>query len=87
MTTPKTNAPIPATELAEYVYCSKAWQLKFVQRVEPSSEAPELQARGHEWHVAQGEALTRCDSFRWAAYASLTLAVILFLFCWLGWTR
>ena len=81
------KALIPATELAEYVYCSKAWQLKFVQRVESSSEARELQARGKKWHVAQGKALARCDSFRWAAYASLALAVILFLFCWLGWTR
>jgi hypothetical protein len=78
---------IPATELAEYVYCSKAWQLKFVQGAESSREARELQAKGNEWHVAQGRALARGDSYRWAAYASLALAVILFLFSWLGWTR
>jgi hypothetical protein len=81
------KALIPATELAEFVYCAKAWQLKFVEGAEPSSEARELQARGNEWHAAQGKALARGDSFRWAAYASLALAVMLFLFCWLGWAR
>ena len=78
---------IPATELAEFVYCSKAWQLKFVQGAEPSSEAREHQARGHEWHTAQGKKLARSDSFRWAALVALALAVILFLFVWMGWAR
>jgi hypothetical protein len=81
------KALIPATELAEFVYRAKAWQLKFVEGAEPSSEARELHALGNEWHASQGKALARGDSFRWGAYASLALAVILFLFCWLGWAR
>jgi hypothetical protein len=78
---------IPATELAEFIYCTKAWQLKFIECAEPSSEARELQVKGNTWHVAQGRALARSDSFRWGAYAALGLAILLFMFCWLGWAR
>jgi hypothetical protein len=28
---------ISATELAEFVYCAKAWELKYIQGAEPSS--------------------------------------------------
>lgn len=78
---------IPATELAEYIYCAKAWQLKFIEAAEPSNEARELQAKGNEWHIDQGKSLARGDSFRWAAYVAAALAVILFMFCWLGWAQ
>jgi len=78
---------ISATELAEFVYCPKAWELKYVRGVQPSSEAQRLQLEGNAWHASQGRQLARGDSFRWAAYAALALAVILFLFVWLGWAR
>jgi hypothetical protein len=82
-----TRKIIPATELAEFIYCAKAWQLKFIECAEPSKEARQLQIKGNFWHVAQGEALARSDSFRWGAYAALGLAILLFVFCWLGWAR
>ena len=78
---------ISATELAEFVYCPKAWELKYVHGVESSSEAQQLQVEGNAWHASQGRRLARADSFRWAAYVALALAVILFLFVWLGWAR
>ena len=78
---------IAATELAEFVYCAKAWELKYVRRVEPSSETQQLQVEGNAWHAAQGRQLVRSDSFRRAAFAALALAVILFVFVWLGWAR
>jgi len=78
---------IPATELAEFVYCAKAWELKYVRGVEPSSETQRLQVEGNAWHAAQGRQIARSDSFRWAAYIALALAVILFVFVWLGWAR
>ena len=78
---------ISATELAEFVYCAKAWELKYVRGVEPSSEAQQLQVEGHAWHAAQGRQLARSDSFRLAALVALALAVILFVFVWLGWAR
>ena len=78
---------IAATELAEFVYCAKAWELKYVRGVEPSSETQRQQVEGNAWHASQGRQLARGDSFRWAAIVALALAVILFLFLWLGWAR
>jgi hypothetical protein len=78
---------ISATELAEFVYCAKAWELKYVRGAEPSAEAQHLQVEGNAWHAAQGRQLARSDSFRWAAFIALALAVILFIFVWLGWAR
>ena len=34
---------IRATELVEFVYCSRAWELKYLRGVEPSREAQQLQ--------------------------------------------
>jgi|GEM_PF-5674354 len=78
---------ISATELAEFVYCAKAWELKYVQGVEPSTETQQLQDEGNAWHASQGRQLARGDSFRWGAFVALALAVILFVFVWLGWAR
>jgi hypothetical protein len=78
---------IAATELAEFVYCAKAWELKYVRGVVPSSETQQLQIEGSAWHASQGRQLARGDSFRWAAIVALALAVILFVFVWLGWAR
>jgi hypothetical protein len=78
---------IRATELAEFVYCSRTWELKYMRGVQPSREAQQLQIEGNAWHAAQGRALARTDSLRWAAYAALAFAAILFTFCWLGWAR
>lgn len=78
---------ISATELAEFVYCAKAWELKYVRGIEPSSETQRLQVAGSAWHASQGRQLARGDSFRWAAFIALALAVILFVFVWLGWVR
>jgi hypothetical protein len=82
-----TRKLIPATELAEFVYCAKAWELKYVRGVEPSSETQRLQVEGNAWHASQGRQLARGASFRWAAIVALVLAAILFVFVWLGWAR
>ncbi len=78
---------ISATELAEFVYCAKAWELKYVRGAEPSAEAQQGQVEGNAWHAAQGRQLARSDGFRWAAFIALALAVILFVFVWVGWAR
>ncbi len=78
---------IRATELAEFVYCSRAWELKYIRGVQPSREAQQLQRAGNAWHAVQGRALALSDSLRWAAYAALALAAILFAFSCLGWAR
>jgi hypothetical protein len=78
---------IRATELAEFVYCSKAWHLKYVEGAQVSPAARELQAAATVWHIEQGRALTQGDSYRWAGLAALTFAVVLILFDWLGWAK
>jgi hypothetical protein len=40
---------IPATQLAEYVYCSHAWYLK-QHGVEVSQETRAIQAKANAWH-------------------------------------
>jgi hypothetical protein len=77
---------ISATQLAEYVYCSQAWYLK-QHGVPVSKETRAIQAEATAWHEQQGRSLATGDSYRWAAYAAALLAVVLFLFCWLGWSR
>ena len=78
---------IRATELAEFVYCSKAWNLKYVEGAEVSPVVRELQAEANAWHIEQGRSLARGDGYRWAGFAALILAIILVVFCWLGWAK
>ena len=78
---------IRATELAEFVYCSKAWHLKYLDGAEVSLVARKLQAAANVWHVEQGRSLARADSYRWAGFAALILAMVLIVFCWLGWAK
>lgn len=78
---------IRATELAEFVYCSKAWHLKYVEGAEVSPAARELQAEAIALHSEQGRSLARGDSYQWAGSAALMLAIILIVFCWLGWAK
>jgi hypothetical protein len=78
---------IRATELSEFVYCSKAWYLKYLDGAEVSPGARELQAEANAWHIEQGRSLARGDSYRWAGFAALMLAIILIVFYWLGWAK
>jgi hypothetical protein len=78
---------IRATELAEFVYCSKAWHLKYLDGAEVSPGARELQAEANAWHIEQSRSLARGDGYRWAGFAALMLAIILIAFCWLGWAK
>lgn len=73
----KPNDPIRVSELAEFVYCQRAWWLKMVLK-EPSSEAArEAQAEGERWHQQQGTRIARTDALSGAAYAALLIAVLL----------
>ncbi|AXC10120.1 hypothetical protein ACPOL_0759 [Acidisarcina polymorpha] len=78
---------IRTTKLAEFVYCSKAWELKYMNGVEVSPEARELQAAADAWHIERGRSLARRDSYRLAAFAALLSGAVLFIFCWLGWAK
>jgi len=79
---------IRATELSEFVYCSKAWELKYQDGAEVSPEARELQSAANAWHIERGRSLPREDSYRLGAFAALLLGAILIVFCpTLGYAR
>jgi len=61
--------------------------LKYERGVKVSETARDLQLIANSWHIQQGRSLARGDSYRWAAYAALLLAVVLFTFSWLGWAK
>ena len=73
----KPDDPIRVIELAEFVYCQRAWWLKMVRK-EPSSEkAREAQAEGERWHRQQGVQIASTDALSGAAYAALLIAIVL----------
>ena len=76
---------IPATQLAEYVYCSHAWYLK-QHGVPVSQETRVIQAEAGVARAA-GRSLAAGDGYRWAAFVAFLLAALLFFFSWLGWSR
>jgi hypothetical protein len=45
---------IPATQLAEYVYCSQAWHLN-LHGAQVSAETRGIQAQANAWHEEQGK--------------------------------
>ena len=61
---------IPATQLAEYVFCSYAWYLK-QHGVQVSQETSAIKAEANAWHEQQGRLLAAGDGYRWAAFAAL----------------
>ena len=61
---------IRATELAEFFYCSRAWELKYLRGVEPSREAQQLSFRIEQ----------RPDGLGSRTEAALPLRVLVFFF-------
>ena len=83
----KPDDPIRVSELAEFVYCQRAWWLKMVRKV-PSSEASrEAQAEGELWHRQQGARIAISDGFGGAGYAALLIAILLLVLVVWGMTR
>ncbi|MDX6457551.1 MAG: hypothetical protein QOE55_1248 [Acidobacteriaceae bacterium] len=73
----KPNDPIRVSELAEFVYCKRAWWLKMVQKEPSSAESREAQAEGERWHQQQGAHIARTDALSGAGYAALLIAMLL----------
>ena len=81
----KPSDPIRVSELAEFVYCKRAWWLKMVQKQPSSAESRDAQAEGERWHQRQGAHIARTDAMSGAAYAALLIAVLLLV--WAIWSR
>lgn len=73
------NRPVRVSELAEFVYCQRAWWLKMVCKEPSSAESKEAQAAGEVWHQMQGEKIARTDALSGAGYGALLIAIILLI--------
>jgi CRISPR/Cas system-associated exonuclease Cas4 (RecB family) len=75
---------IRASEVAEYVYCARAWRLR-VDGHEPAS-GHRRRAEGEAWHLAHGQTIARARRMRLLAAIALALALVVGLFILLlGW--
>lgn len=83
----KPEDPIRVSELAEFVYCQRAWWLKMVQKAPSSAEAREAQAEGELWHQQLGARIATTDAYSGAGYAALLIAVILLVLAVWSWLR
>ena len=64
-----------ASEVAEYVYCARAWRLR-VEGHEPASGQARREA-GEAWHLAHGQAVVRARRMRWLAVSAFALALVI----------
>jgi CRISPR/Cas system-associated exonuclease Cas4 (RecB family) len=63
-----------ASEVAEYVYCARAWRLR-VEGHEPAS-GEGRRAAGEAWHLAHGRAVVRARRLRRLAGFAFALALV-----------
>lgn len=69
---------IRASEIAEYLYCRRAWWLSQVAGYE--IEESESMARGSAYHRRHGGLVWRARAARWVAYLLVFLAVAVFTY-------
>ncbi|HLL71584.1 MAG TPA: hypothetical protein VK363_09140 [Pyrinomonadaceae bacterium] len=65
---------IRASEVAEYVYCARAWRLR-VDGHEPAS-GHRRRAEGEAWHLAHGREIVRARRMRLVARVAFVLALV-----------
>ena len=63
-----------ASEVAEYVYCARAWRLR-LEGHEPASGGAR-RAAGEAWHLAHGQGVARAQRMRRLAGFAFALALI-----------
>ena len=75
---------IRASEVAEYVYCARAWRLR-ADGHEPAS-GHKRRAAGEAWHLAHGREVARARSLRllakFAFLAALVTGLLLLILRW-----
>lgn len=69
---------IRASEIAEYLYCRRAWWLSHVAGYEV--QETEAMAAGSAYHHEHGGLLWRAAAARWLAYVLVFLAVAVFTY-------
>lgn len=64
-----------ASEVAEYVYCARAWRLR-LDGHEPAA-GEERRSAGEAWHLAHGQAVVRARRMRLLACLAFALALVI----------
>ena len=65
---------IRASEVAEYVYCARAWRFR-VDGFDPAAGGEQL-AAGEAWHRAHGREVVRARRMRLVAHVAFVLALL-----------
>lgn len=75
---------IRASEVAEYVYCARAWRLRADGHAPVSGHS--RRAEGETWHLAHGREVARARRMRlvakFALLAALACGLLLLAFKW-----
>jgi CRISPR/Cas system-associated exonuclease Cas4 (RecB family) len=66
---------IRASEVAEYVYCARAWRLRADGHAPPSGHG--RRAEGEAWHLAHGREVARARKMRLVAKFALVFALLI----------
>jgi CRISPR/Cas system-associated exonuclease Cas4 (RecB family) len=66
---------IRASEVAEYVYCARAWRLRVDGR-EPASGQARREA-GEAWHLAHGQTVVRARRMRLLSGVAFALTLVI----------
>jgi CRISPR/Cas system-associated exonuclease Cas4 (RecB family) len=81
----RTGKFIRASEVAEYVYCARAWRFR-VDGHEPAS-GHERRAEGEAWHRAHGAGVVRSQKMRMLGNVAFALALVVALLILVMWWR
>ena len=65
---------IRASEVAEYVYCARAWRLRIDGHEAPTGQR--RRAEGETWHLAHGREVVRARRMRQLAKSALLAALV-----------
>ena len=79
--------PVSASELAEFVYCNRAWWLKSIKTFAVNRTALRNQNAGNIWHWRQGKTTAGADGLSWAGYVVLAMSIFLLAMWIWGATR
>jgi hypothetical protein len=76
---------IRASEIAEYVYCARAWKLRLDGHNPTTGQVARV--AGEEFHQRHGRSVRRARRLNAIAYTCFVLAIIAALILLLRWSR
>jgi CRISPR/Cas system-associated exonuclease Cas4 (RecB family) len=78
---------VSASEVSEFVFCRRAWWLKYQMGAVASRAAQTAETTGRAWHRRQGRRIARVAGLKLVGSGLVLFGVILLVFHLLGWAR